>query len=77
MYRFKFFKKVLKYFFFALTFFLFIYTGYRLFNIALKRIIQEIRHEVSKEIADAVNPLKWPKKIFRHKHKKKNDKPAT
>jgi hypothetical protein len=75
--KFNFFKKALKYFLFILTFSLVVYTEYRLFNIALKNIIQEIRHVVSKEISDSINPLKWPKKIFGHKHKDKPEKPIT
>jgi hypothetical protein len=49
------------------------YIGYRVYDAAVENLTKRIRQEVSNEVVDTINPLKWPGKIFGHKHKKQGD----
>lgn len=47
------------------------YGGYRLYNYIVADITRRVKQGVSKGIVDALNPFKWPGKIFGRK--KDND----
>ena len=49
------------------------FIGYRVYDAIVENVTRRIRKEVSKEIIDTINPLKWPGKIFRRKPKKNNE----
>lgn len=40
------------------------YGGYKLYNYVVEDITRRVKLGVSKGIVDALNPLKWPGKIF-------------
>jgi predicted negative regulator of RcsB-dependent stress response len=66
----KFFKKILNWLIIILVIILIGYVGYRIYDAAVENAAKRVRAEVSKGIADTINPLKWPGKIFGG-HKKK------
>ncbi len=64
------FKKILSWSIVFLLIFLIGYIGYRVYGVAVENIAKRVRREVSSGIVDTINPLKWPGKIFGHRHKK-------
>lgn len=67
-----FFKKIINWLIIFLVIFLIGYIGYRVYDAVVQDITKRIRREVSSEIVDTINPLKWPGKIFGHRRKKKD-----
>lgn len=43
------------------------YGGYILYNYIVADITRRVKQGVTKGIADALNPLKWPGRIFKRK----------
>lgn len=43
---------------------LLIYGGYQLYNYILEIVFNKARAGAAKGVGDAVNPLKWPAKLF-------------
>jgi len=65
----KFFKKILNWLIIILIVILIGYIGYRVYDAAVENAAKRVRAEVSKGIADTINPFKWPGKIFGRKKK--------
>lgn len=43
------------------------YGGYKLYHFVVADITRRVKAGVSKGIVDAINPFKWPGKIFRRR----------